>query len=127
MQKTSSMSKFKLALLLTATLPLLVGFTALPDPTKPPGATSGASDSTDASVAKNQDQQGQPGLTAVFIYAKDKYAIIDGQRVKEGDHLGEYIVTNIRPYTVELTNLKNTQEVLQLARQVKQQTNEKGR
>lgn len=92
-------------LCLMIAFPLLIGATSRRDPTQPPGALS----------APDTITAGQPlDLTAIFVYPHIKIAIINGQVVKAGDHLGEYIITTINEDTVELTGPQNTLEVLRL-------------
>lgn len=94
--------------ILSIVLPLLLGATIYHDPTEPPGFQG-------AESAKNPF-----GLSAIFIYPHQRFAIINGVEMEVGNHLGEYIITTITPNTVELTGNGNKIEVLQLITSVKQ-------
>lgn len=94
-------------------IPALMGMTAIPDPTQPPGFN--------ASPSSTQAQARQFDLTAIFIYPTYKLAIINGQALKSGDQIGEFTVTTINTNTVELDGPKNSKEVLQVVTDVKQE------
>ena len=98
---------FILSILSMVVLPLLLGATAMHDPTEPPGY-------------QGADAKNPFGLSAIFIYPHRRFAIINGAEMEVGNHLGEYIITTITPNTVELTGNGNTLEVLQLITSVKQ-------
>lgn len=100
-----------LTAILTILLPMLALADNLVDPTRPPDFISSPASGT----ATTQPMT----LTAVFIYPTYRMAIIGGQQSMVGDHLGEFIVTNILPYAVELTGQQNNKVVLQLVSQVK--------
>lgn len=95
-------------------LALVMGMNTLIDPTRPPNALL-----PDMGANANYGQSLQ--LTAIFIYSTYRSAIIGGRYVTIGDQIGEFTITNISPYTVELTSSKNQKEVLQLLPSVKQQ------
>jgi len=83
---------------------ILIGAVNQTDPTRPPKLKSTA-----------QGTFSQPfKLTAIFVYPQYSVAIINGKPVKVGDHIDEFTVTTIRPYTVELTGPQNYKEVLPL-------------
>ena len=97
---------------------VLLIFTALPlnanpaDPTRPPNAMKSISNAIMTS-------SNPLTLMAVFIYSKNKFAVINDRLVRVGDHFGEYIVTSIDPYTVRLTGPLNTVDTLLLAAPIK--------
>lgn len=93
-------------------LPLLMGSTAMVDPTRPPGFTA-----THAAAAK----EGPLTLTAVFIYPNYQIAIINGQTAMIGDHIDEFTITSITPFTVELVGPRNNKEILPLVTPLKQE------
>src|SRR5580700_1608209 len=51
-------------------------------------------------------------LTATFIYPTHQLAIINGTLLKVGDHYGQFTITSITPYSVELKGPQNTREEL---------------
>lgn len=108
----SCFKKTFLILVTIGLLPLLTGLDTMVDPTRPPGViTSPTANTTTAQPLE---------LTAVFIYPSYRMAIIGNQKAMISDHIGEFIVTNILPYTVELTGQQNNKVILQLAAPVKQ-------
>lgn len=93
---------------------LLMGAVSLRDPTRPPNVTT-PGDGT----SSEKSQQGD-SLTAVFDYPEHQVAIINNQVMRVGDHIGEFTITTITPYTVELTGPNNTRQVLELVSTVKE-------
>ncbi len=91
---------------------LLGASTLMTDPTRPPGTVL-----TPAGAAS----QGSLTVNAIFIYPNYRSAIINGQIVMIGDHLGDYTITSITPFAVELSGPQNSQEVLPLVTPVKQE------
>lgn len=90
-----------LSLVGTMVFALLLGADQL-DPTEPPNANT------------PQQTAAQPlVVTAIFIYPAYRVAIINGQSLMVGSHVGEFIVTTINPYTVELSGTQG-KEVLKL-------------
>ncbi|EKD71873.1 MAG: hypothetical protein ACD_46C00080G0008 [uncultured bacterium] len=59
-------------------------------------------------------------LNAVIIYPSYRIALINGQILMNGDHIGEYIVTNIELNTVELTGPQDKKIILNLVTSIKQ-------
>ena len=100
-----------LAMLLIC-LPCLLGVSSLTDPTRPPGVIFGPQN-----TASSQPLQ----LTAVFIYPNYRLAIINDQVALIGDHIGEFTITTISPYAVELTGPQNAKSVLTLTVPLKQE------
>lgn len=96
---------------------LLMGATITVDPTRPP-------DSLSVPGAPVVSQQ--PVVTAIFTYPTYRLAIVNGRGVKVGDRVGEYIVTTITPFTVELLGSSQTKEILKIVPAVKQDDPEKG-
>ncbi|OGT45851.1 MAG: hypothetical protein A3E83_00545 [Gammaproteobacteria bacterium RIFCSPHIGHO2_12_FULL_41_20] len=101
--------KERAIVLLSFSLLLLMGFTEVADPTRPPYV--------DAKDSKFSSQSYI--LTAVFIQNGRRIAIVGGQPVREGDRLGQFIVTAITPYTVELVGSENERQILQLVPAIK--------
>jgi hypothetical protein len=98
--------------------PFLMGAVTGHDPTQPPGVSGGEATSPTT---------GQPlSLTAIFVYPDTNVAIINGQAVKEGDRLGEYIITTINRDNVELIGSQNERDHLQLLIPVKESAAAKG-
>lgn len=94
-------------------LPFLMGAaTNMIDPTRPPDIIF-----SPKSYSSNQPLK----VTAIYVHSNYRLAIINGQVVKTGDHLGEFTITTINPYTVELTGSQNNQLVLPLTVTIKQQ------
>jgi hypothetical protein len=98
--------------LLLALLGLLTGFTSMIDPTRPPNV---------AQLIQTTKTGETMVLSAVFLYSDRKIAIINNIPRQVGDHIGEYIVTSISLYTVELAGPDHSKEVLHIATPIKQQ------
>jgi hypothetical protein len=97
--------------LLVLLTPFMLGALAMQDPTRPPNV----------STNPNAAEVGQPlAVTAIFVYPNRRIAIVNGQNVVVGDHVGELTVTSINQDTVELEGPQHTREVLQLVEPVKQ-------
>jgi hypothetical protein len=93
-----------------ATNSVLAATTKMTDPTRPPGTI----------FAPQTYSATEPSeLTAVFIYPTYRLAIINKQMVKIGDQVGEFSVTSINAYSVELTGPEKNKVVLQLTTYVK--------
>lgn len=88
----------------------------LVDPTTPPQIVPTAT--TAKSVEK---PTGTMELTAIFIYPGYRLAAISGRIVKLGDKLGEFTITRITHYTVELVDPQNNRQVLKLVTSVKKE------
>ena len=102
------MKRIRRAVLPLTMLPLL-GATLI-DPTRPPGAD----------ITSQAEVAGSPlQLTAVFIYPYSRMAIINGKTVRIGEHIGDFTVTSIEPFAVELTGTQDNKEVLLLVPTVK--------
>lgn len=95
---------------------LLMGAVTLRDPTRPPNVTTPA-EGTAAQASGQGDS-----LTAIFDYPDHQVAIINNQVMRVGDRIGEFTITAITPYTVELTGPNNTRQVLELVSTVKEAT-----
>ncbi|TAK74636.1 MAG: hypothetical protein EPO11_06605 [Gammaproteobacteria bacterium] len=93
--------------------PFLLGASTMIDPTRPPGTLFNPA-GTDSSA-------GSLTVSAIFIYPNYRVAIINGRPVMVGDHLGDFTITSIMPFTVELIGSQNNQEVLPLVATVKQE------
>lgn len=91
-------------------MPGLLWAVDMVDPTKPPLVLM-----TPQTLTMNQPLE----LTAIFIYPKYRFAIINGVIMKPGDKIGEFTITMINPYTVELTGPQGTQQLLQLVIPIK--------
>src|SRR3990167_5164008 len=89
-------------LLLMILLPGWTGAVEMVDPTRPPDRV--------LTPAKAQPLT----LTAIFIYPHKRIAIINGQAVTMGDRVGEFTITSINTYSVELVGSQNNREMLQL-------------
>ncbi len=92
-------------------VPLWVSAENMVDPTKPPDSQA---------VVKTTTSSQPLSLTAIFIYPSYRMAIINGQTLRIGDHINEYTITAINPFTVELMRSENSKEVLSLTLTVKQ-------
>lgn len=88
----------------------LLGADTLQDPTRPPTYSS-----TKQAIVGSK----QLVLNAIFVYPRDRFAMINNQVFRIGDKIGEFTVTNITPYTVELLGAQNSKEVLQIVQQIK--------
>src|SRR3990167_6425642 len=111
MKKTDNLFSIRCLYFLPALIGLLLmGFTDVADPTRTPHVSS--SDST-VSVQSFI-------LTAVFIQDGHRVAVVGGQPVQVGDQLGQFIVTAITPYTVELVGSQNERQILQLVTSIKE-------
>lgn len=108
--KKPNVRQWILRLMFLGTLSMLAGASTFPDPTRPPGFN--------AIQTKTTSPQ-QLQLTAIFIYPTYKVAIVDGQAIKIGDHIGEYTVTNIDLNAVELEGPQNEKETLQLVASIR--------
>ena len=98
-----------LAVILSAIL--LIGATAIPDPTRPPDALIPATNKIKVTGALT--------VTAIFVYPNRRFAIINGQMVSVGDKIGEYTIINIQHDTVELKGSKDSSLTLSLLPTVK--------
>lgn len=94
---------------------LISAASALVDPTQPPVTIY--SPSLMGGPKSLQTLQ----VTAIYIYPTHRLAIVNGVPVKTGDHIGEFTITAINPYTVELTGPMDRKEVLKLVVNVKQE------
>ncbi len=61
----------------------------------------------------------EQSLSATFIYADRKLAIINGTLYKEGDHFGQFTIQSITPYSVVLVGPQHTKEILSLLNEIK--------
>jgi len=90
--------------------PFCANAAELVDPTRPP----------DSQFVTKPVNAGQPlSLTAIFIYPNYRLAIINGQPLMVGDHINEFTITAITPFTVELMRSQDSKEVLSLTLTVK--------
>lgn len=76
----------------------------LVDPTRPAAQQMLAPDSQDQVIAVMQ-------LNAVFSQGVNKYAIINGKTVKEGQEIGGFTLLSISPNRVVLTGNNGRQEL----------------
>lgn len=94
------------------------GIAPIPDPTRPPDylPTQG--------VAAGTSQQFK--LQAIYIHTNKSQVMLDGRLYQLGDKYGEYTITTIEPYTVELKSTDGQVQLLHLAQPIKQPTTLKG-
>lgn len=88
---------------------LLISASTFVDPTKPPNY---ASTGNSTSVRNNS-------VSMIFISPTKREAIINGKVFHEGDQFGQFTITAITPYSVEMTGPQNTKDVLFIATDVK--------
>lgn len=105
---------------LTLTVPILLmlmGGVELRDPTKPPDAPGVTS------VTGSSSAEASGTVTAIFDYPDHRVAIVDNRVVQQGDRIGEFTITAITPYTVELAGTNNSKQVLELVSTIKKTAN----
>lgn len=97
---------------------LCTGASSLTDPTRPP----------DYVPSKSQSMKitGPMTLTAIFSYSDYKVAIINGERLRVGDKVGDYTIIKIKANGVELIGPNDKVEMLSLLPTVKQEVSKNG-
>ncbi len=113
MNKQANWVIYKLLTALPVLL-MLTGAAKLHDPTRPPNAPN-----TTSSTNEQANQMGD-AVTAIFDYPDYRAAIINNRLVKVGDRIGEFTITSITPYTVELTGTDNSKRQLDIVSAVKE-------
>ncbi len=89
-------------------IPLIARGEILRDPTLPPNLPASAAQSSSSFL-----------LTAIFTYPNDRFAIINNNISRVGNHLDNFTITNITPDTVELSGSEGRFEQLKIAPTVK--------